>query len=154
MKKTILKITAFILFAAAMVATSGRAQDAMSTNAPAAADQTSVQNTNAPVKKHRKHEHPVFNGKLVAVDTNAMTLTVGKRTFEITSDTKIFKDGKPATLSDGVAGEMIGGTYKKEAYGKLTATSIRFGEKTDGEKKKKKKASPDDMNGSTNSVPN
>ena len=28
-----------------------------------------------------------------------MTLTVGKRTFEVTADTKITKNGEPATLS-------------------------------------------------------
>ncbi len=42
-----------------------------------------------------------------------MTLTVGTRTFEITADTKIFNDGEPATLSDGMVGEPVRGTYKK-----------------------------------------
>jgi hypothetical protein len=143
MKRTILKITALSLFAAAMVAapTITRAQDA--TNAPAASDQT------APVK-HKKHDHSVFSGKLSAIDTNAMTLTVGERTFEITSDTKITKDGQPAVLADGVVGEMAGGAYKKGADGKLDATTVSFGEK----KKKKKSANPDSTGSSTNSMAN
>jgi hypothetical protein len=172
MKKLILKIIALSLFAAAIVATSARAQDATSTNIPAVVDQTPVvQNTNppaviepvpvqntsaptnAPVKKHKKRDHSVFNGKLVAVDTNAMTLTVGERTFEISSETIITKDGAPAILSDGVVGEPASGAFKKDADGKLTATSIHFGGKADGEKKKKKTAS-DNMASSTNSVPN
>jgi hypothetical protein len=155
MKKNILKITILNLFAAAIIAVpaTGRAQDAMSTNTPAAAldqaDQGSVQTTNAPVKKHKRHDRLVFNGKLSAIDTNAMTLTVGKRTFEISSETRITKDGQPATLSDGVAGEKVSGAYTQDADGKLTATSIHF-----GEKKKKKEANPDSTVGSTNSVPN
>jgi hypothetical protein len=153
MKRTILKITACTLFAAAMVAAPvlSRAQDATSTNAPAMTDQTSVpipvQTTNAPVKKARKHDRLVFNGKLASVDTNAMTLTVGTRTFEITSDTKIVKDGKPATLSDGVVGGMAAGSYKKAEGGKLDALTVRFGEK--------KKKEPTESTGSTtNSVSN
>ena len=96
MKKHILTITALSLFAAAIAAmpVSAQAQDTTSTNAPA---------------KHKKHDHSVFNGKLSAVDAKAMTLTVGERTFEITSDTKITKDGKPATLAEGVVGETVGG---------------------------------------------
>ncbi len=149
MKRTILKITALNLLAAAIVAMPAwsRAQDAMSTNTPAAPEQT----TNAPVK-HRKHDHSVFNGKLSAIDTNAMTFTVGTKTFEVTSETKITKDGQPATLSDGVVGEMAGGAYKKGADGKLSATSVHFGAKSDAEKKKKRKSNPDSTDTSTNSA--
>jgi hypothetical protein len=150
-----LKIIALSLFAAAMVATPAtvRAQDA-ATNAPALMDQTSTQITNAPVKKHKKHDRTTFSGKLTAVDTNAMTLTVGERTFEITSETIITKAGEPATLSDGATGETANVAFKKSTDGKLTATSIHFGAKAEGEKKKKKKANPDDTSSSTNSVPN
>jgi len=55
-------------------------------------------------------------------------LTVGKRTFEVTSDTKITKDGKPAILGDLAAGDKVGGAYKK-AGDKLTATTINVGKK-------------------------
>jgi hypothetical protein len=158
MKKIILKTTAVCVFATVLAAlpSSVHAQDAMSTNAPAVVDQTqtSVQTTNAPVKKHKKHERSVLNGKLTAVDTNAMTLTVGERTYEITSETIITKAGEPATLSEGVTGETASVAFKKDADGKLTATSIHFGTKAEGEKKKKKKANPDDVGSSTNSVPN
>jgi hypothetical protein len=157
MKKTILKITAVCVFAAALATlpASVHAQDAMSTNAPVAVDQTSAQTTNAPVKKHvKKHDRSMFNGKLTAVDTNAMTLTVGERTYEITSETIITKAGEPATLSEGVTGETASVAFKKGADGKLTATSIHFGAKAEGEKKKKKKVNPDDIGSSTNSVPN
>jgi hypothetical protein len=147
MKNTIKKIIALILFAAALFVTSAsaRAQDAMSTNMPVAPDLT----TNAPAK-HHKHDHSVFNGPVSAIDTNAMTLTVGQRTFAITSETKIMKNGQPATLADGVVGEMVGGAFKKGEDGKLTATSIRFRDKAD--KKLKKSASPNSMGSTTNTV--
>jgi hypothetical protein len=143
MKKTILKITAMSLFAAAIIAApaAARAQDA--TNAPVMSGQET------PVK-HKKHDTGPFHGKLSAIDKNAMTLMVGERTFEITSDTKITKDGQPATLSDGVVGEMVGGAFKKGADGKLVATTVSFGAKAADEKKKKKSANP----GSTNSMTN
>jgi hypothetical protein len=78
-----------------------------------------------------------------ALDANAMTLTVGKLTVQVTSETKITKDGKPATLADGVVGEPASGYYKKDADGKLSATTIHFGSK-------KKETS--DASSSTNSV--
>jgi hypothetical protein len=165
MKKMILKIAALSLLAIALAAwpTTVWAQTSVSTNVPvvnpppstpAVLEPAPVENTNAPVKKHKKHDHSVFNGKLSAIDTNAMTLTVGERTFEITSETKITKDTLPATLADGVVGETIGGAFKKGKDGKLTATSISFNGKSEGEKKKKKKTHSDSTSSTTNSVPN
>jgi len=148
-----------VVIAAAPVAL--RAQES-ATNAPAPAPVQSVpavQPTPAtqpvpPPHKPKKHDHSVFTGTLSDVDTSAMTLKVGSRTFEITSETKITKDGLPATLSDGVKGEPVSGTYKKDASGKLTAMSIHLGGKPDGEKKKKKKANSESSGSSTNNVPN
>jgi hypothetical protein len=148
MKKAILKISLLNFIAAAIIAlpAAGRAQEAATPNAPAAPEQKSEAPT-----KHKKHDHSVFNGKLSAFDAKAMTLTVGERTFEITSETKITKNDKPATLADGVVGEMVGGAYKKDAAGKLIATSIHFGGKSEGEKKHKKKSEPETAGG-TNSA--
>ena len=129
------------LFAAAILATPVQAQDTASTNAPTAP------------AKHKKHETLPFHGKLSSIDAAAMTLTVGERTFVITSTTKISKDGTPATLAEAVVGEPVSGAYKKGADGKLTATSVHLGGKGDGEKKHKKKTEPE-TGSSTNSVPN
>ena len=147
MKTTILKITALSLFAAAIIAAPAVARAQDTTNAPAASDSA------APVK-HKKHDITPFHGKLSAIDTNAMTMTVGERTFEITSETKITKDGQPAVLGDGMVGEMAGGAFKKGADGKLEATTISFGAKATGEKKKKKSTNPDSTGSSTNSMTN
>jgi len=73
-----------------------------------------------------------FSGKLGSVDKVNLTITVDDKTktnrvFQITSSTKITKGGKPATLADGVVGEAVGGSYLKDADGKLTARTVRFG---------------------------
>lgn len=70
-----------------------------------------------------------FRGKVDAVDKNAKTVRVGSRTFQITSETKIVKMGKPATLEDAVVGEEVGGSYRTGDDGKLNATMVRFGAK-------------------------
>jgi hypothetical protein len=73
-----------------------------------------------------------FHGKLAAVDKTNKTITLDEktqRTFEVTSQTKIMKAGKPATLDDGVVGDDVAGQYIKNADGKLEAKSIRFGPK-------------------------
>jgi len=70
-----------------------------------------------------------FHGKLEAVDSTAKTISVGKMTIQVTSDTKIMKDGKPATLADGTVGENVTGSYRKDADGKLNASKITFGAK-------------------------
>lgn len=70
-----------------------------------------------------------FTGKLTAVDKQAKTITVGERVFQITSETRITKSGKPATLEDGVVGEEAAGSYKTGEGGKLEATTVRFGAK-------------------------
>jgi hypothetical protein len=120
MTKNISKITVLSLFAAALVALPVLSR-AEGTNTPAASDQT------APAKP--KKNNPPFHGNLKAVDAGAKTLTVGTLTLQITPDTKITKDGKPATLSDGVVGEPVSGAYTKTADGKLNAVVVHFGVK-------------------------
>jgi hypothetical protein len=72
-----------------------------------------------------------FHGKLGAVDKAGKTITVGKRTFHITSETKLFKAGKPATLEAGVVGDEVSGYVKPDANGKLVATKVNFGPKVE-----------------------
>lgn len=130
MKTYTAKLSILTLCAAAIFAMPAltQAQD-NAAKAPAAVEKTS------PAKK-RNRVIP-FHGKLVAVDTNAMTLTVGKRTFQITSETRITKDGKPAVLAEGVAGEPVRGSYRKAEDGTLNTASVYFGAKakTGGKKK-------------------
>ena len=106
---------------------------AQSTNNPAAKKST-PQKKEAAEKKPAAHP---FHGTLTAVDKNAKTITVGKVTYQITSETKIKKNDKPATLEDGVIGEEAAGYVKPDADGKLFASSVRFGLKPDTKNSKK-----------------
>ncbi len=126
MTKNISKITVLSLFAAALVAMP-MVSRAEATNAPATTNQTTQ-------PKPKKHESLVFSGIVSAVNTNAMTLTVSKHTFDITSATKITKNGQPATLSGVAVGDKVGIAYKKTADGKLTATTVNDGKKSGDEK--------------------
>ena len=142
MKKAILKITILSLFAAAFVAAPVAARAQVTTNATTAT---------ATGKKARKTALLIFAGKVSAVDTNAMTLAVGKHVFEITSETKITKDGQPSALTDATVGETASGTYKKETDAKLSAVTLNFSTKAAATKKKKKAAA---STGTTNSTAN
>ncbi len=126
-----MKIGSFLNFAACAVLAISLA------GAPA---QLRAQSTNkAPAKKSatekkeagEKKSRPVpFNGELKALDKVAKTATVGKRVFQITSDTKVYKGDKtPATLDDAVVGQPVRGSYHKTEDGKLLANSIYFGPK-------------------------
>ena len=84
-----------------------------------------------------------FQGKISAVDTTAKTLTlagkVKNRTITITAETKITKNGQPATLGDATVGEVVGGRAKVTAEGQFEALSLRIGPKPEGETSAKKK---------------
>ena len=90
----------------------------------------------SPPAGEKKEGRVPFHGKLGAVDKTAKTITVGERTFQITSESKLSKGGKPATLDDAVVGEEVGGNYQKSDDGKLNAKTVRFGAKPEGESKK------------------
>jgi Cu/Ag efflux protein CusF len=88
-----------------------------------------------------------YNGKITAADAAAKTVTLSgekARVLHITSETRITKDGQPATFADAKVGEEVGGQYR-EVDGKLNAASLRIGpapakkKKADGEKKDEKK---------------
>ena len=131
MKTNMFGITIASLIAAlvAVAPSHALAQDAK-TNKPATTEKK------AAPKGEKKDARIPFKGKLTAVDKNAMTITVGERTFKITSDSKLSKAGKPATLADAVVGEEVGGNYLKGDDGKLNARTVRFGPKPEGEAKK------------------
>ena len=82
-----------------------------------------------------------FHGKLSAVDKTAKTMTLeGKekaRTLHITSQTRLTKDDKPATLDDAAVGEIIAGQARLNEAGQTEAVSVRIGAKTEGPQKPK-----------------
>jgi hypothetical protein len=90
-----------------------------------------AQATNAPLPgliQINKNLFP-FHGKLSAIDNKASTITLNNQTIQITTDTKISRQGKPAALADGAEGDMVAGTFRKEADGKLKALDLNFAPK-------------------------
>src|SRR6059036_2863763 len=84
-----------------------------------------------PAKTEKKLRSIPFNGKVGAVDKAAKTVTLeGKekaRIFQVTSETKIHKDKKPATLDDVAVGDRVGGAYRENAEGKMELVSLNTG---------------------------
>lgn len=129
MIKSLLKIGALSLLAAAIAGTPAPLL-AQSTNNPAAEKNPAV--------PKKKAGHP-FRGKLAAVDKVAKTIKVGESIYQITSQTKITKAGKPATLEDGVVGDPVTGFVKPTDDGKMAATTVHFGAKAEDKSGDKKK---------------
>ncbi len=70
-----------------------------------------------------------YHGKVASVDVSAKTFTVGKRTFKVTDQTQITKQGAAATMADVVVGEKVSGSYWKKDGGTLEAKSVKVGAK-------------------------
>src|SRR5438874_12589595 len=100
---SILKFGLMTLMATAVPVLPAQSQ---TTNHPASTKKATAEKADT-----AKKGHP-FHGKLAAVDKVAKTISIGKSTYYITSDTKIKKADKPATLEDGVVGEDVGGYAK------------------------------------------
>lgn len=134
MMNYILKTGVLSLLAAALAGQPAQLL-AQGTNPPTAVKQAAAKKEPAAKKKGA---HP-FHGKLAAVDKVAKTIKVGASLYQITSETKITKAGKPATLDDGVVGERVTGYVKPAEDGKMAATTVHFGAKVDGKGSAKKR---------------
>jgi hypothetical protein len=128
MLKSILRIAGAGLLIAAMAGLPLQAA-AQGTNKSGATGNLAKEQKEVEVKK--KAAHP-FHGKLAAVDKTAKTIRVGKSIYQLTSETKITKGGKPATLDDAVVGEETAGYVKPTEDGEMAASSVRLGPKPDG----------------------
>ena len=135
MLKSISRIGAAALLAVAMAALPLQAS-AQTTNKPAATKKNTQKQSDSTAKARSGHP---FHGKLAAVDQTAKTIKLGESTFLITSQTKIMKAGKPATLEDAVVGEEVSGFAKPTEDGKMAASSVRFGPKPGGKASEKAK---------------
>jgi hypothetical protein len=88
-----------------------------------------------------------IRGKIGAVNPEEKTITLdgkGKsRVIQVRSDTKLTKDGQPATLDAAIVGEEIAGQVRKVEGNKFEALSLRFGPRPQGkvESKPTKKTS-------------
>lgn len=137
MKRTILRLAVLGLLSAAIAfaPTQASAQDKKK-------DDPAAEKKDAPKEGKKKGEGLPARGKVTAIDKSAKTVTVGERVFHITSETRLTKAGKPATLDDAAVGEDVGIFYKKDGE-KLVALSARFGPRPEGEPKGEKKKKKD-----------
>ncbi len=74
-----------------------------------------------------------FRGKLKTIDaqTRTIVLTGAKaQTFQVTAETKIFKDDRPATFADLAVGQPVTGYARQTAESKWEARSIYQGQHT------------------------
>ncbi|HYG34901.1 MAG TPA: hypothetical protein VEC99_08965 [Clostridia bacterium] len=122
----LLKLCFGLLLLAVLIGSSGQAMAQVTNKAPAARS-NAAESRETP---KRKPGAGPFHGKLLALDKTAKTITVGKRTFYLTSATKIRKGDSPATLEDGVVGEIVSGYVKPAEDGRLMATTVNLGPKS------------------------
>ena len=86
-----------------------------------------------PPKSVGKQKQVPFRGKVSAVDKTTKTIALeGKeksRAFQITSATKITKDGKPAVMDDLIVGQTVGGSARQTVSGKWEIVTLNLGTK-------------------------
>ncbi len=117
MKTTSAKIALLTLVAALLLPALASAQQA---------DTHADGNTNAIHRMTPTTGHPLpLHGSIAAVNTDAMTVTVGNTVLTVTPKTRIFKAGEPATLSDLKVGDVVNVSYVKAADGTSQALGIR-----------------------------
>ena len=97
-------------------------------------------------KKESRAKFRPFTGKIKEVNKAAQTLTLegGKaQTFQVTSETKINKEGKPATFDDLAVGEIARGRAL-DRDGKWEAVKLNLGPQAarPGKPKKEKEPTP------------
>ena len=124
MIKSTVRISLFSLMALALVAPLNAAEKTEAGDKPEVAPEAK----SPPVSKAQRTGVAVpFEGPLAAKSDTS--ITIKEHMFEVTPDTKITKDGQPATLADGEIGKPVSGQYRK-LEDKLVARTIRFGEKS------------------------
>ena len=107
--------------------------EAATTQTPGVSADRAAKDDAAGVKKTvRANRYPI-RGRLKAVDTSAHTLTLSgngqNRVFVTDAGTVFTRNGKTATLADGLPGEMVGGLAEKQPDGTVLAIKVRFGPK-------------------------
>lgn len=130
-----------ITLAFALALTAAQAQGDL----PAAGAETPVSSGKDTKATARKPAGVPFSGKLGSVNPTDMTLTIaGKeksRVIHLTAETRFSKAGQPASITDGVVGEPVGGYAKKTDDGRYVAVSVRYGAKVPEATKTPKNAS-------------
>lgn len=99
----------------------------------------------AETQKASKAKTRPFRGTVKAFDKTAMTLTLeGEKedTLCITSQTRIYKSGQPATTEAITVGEQVRGLARQNAEGKWEAVSLYLGQRPAPKGGQKKEGQP------------
>jgi hypothetical protein len=93
-----------------------------------AAEQTAPKPVAAAAPAEKKARPIPFHGTIAAVNPTAQTITVGKRVFVVTADTKLYRNDKTVAgaWKDAVVGGPVTGSYVKAPDGRLMARSVYF----------------------------
>jgi hypothetical protein len=78
-------------------------------------------------KKEAAPRATPLRGKIDAIDKQAKTFKINERTFQVTAETKIEKEAKPATFDDAAVGQNVTGSYREGADKKLSVVLLRIG---------------------------
>ena len=78
-------------------------------------------------KKEAAPRSTPLRGKIDSIDKQAKTFKINERIFQITSETKIEKEGKPATFEDATVGQNVTGSYRESTDKKLNVVLLRIG---------------------------
>ena len=102
----------------------------------AAKDDERAKKTERKSDSETKQRTYPFYGTMDSIDAKEKTVTLrGKKKNRIilyTSETRFFKSGARAKISDGTPGERISGSVRKNAQGREEAVTIHFGAKGSG----------------------
>jgi len=133
MLKPVIRIGAAALLAAVMTGTLPQLC-AQGTNKSVAEKKSPMRTKEGEPTRQRKLP---YAGNLTAIGKTAKTFTVGKRVFDVCSDTRFFRAEKPAVIGDGVPGEYLTLSYVKSEDGNFIAQNVYFGGKKTGTSGKK-----------------
>lgn len=97
---------------------------------------TQAQNGAAAGRETIKQKRLPYRGKVAAVDKGSHSFTVGKRTFFLTAETKLWKNSQSVRLDQLSIGEWVTGSYTRRTDGKLVAATVYVGGKNDASKSK------------------
>lgn len=109
-----MKILTIILFTATFVATSVTSIVAADNATPA-------------IKNAAPARAIPFRGQIDSVDKQAKSFKINDRIFHVTGETRIMKDGKPATFTDITVNQSASGQYREGADKNLNVVSLRIG---------------------------
>lgn len=144
MKQLIFHLAAALVFVGLLLAVAP-VRAAQSVKQPSENKATTQKKSASEKKSTANPNSTTYRGTVSSLDKLALTITLTNKTqparvFQVTSETRFYKKDKPATLSDLVIGDVVGGSYYTNGT-TLTLLTVRdAGPEVKGEKSPERKA--------------